>query len=137
MGLKLFRSAKKRKKLHFTKAKRDLKTSWNNLLKKYGASPGKDVLEFQPLKGYVENMNKAMQLHSDRLPSRFSSLEVSALKSTPTNTKSPKYDGKMAAREAEAQKEIQRKKKMVAPLYNKGPAAYVAGYDPKDLGKKS
>jgi len=43
----------------------------------------------------------------------------------------------MAKREAEAQKEIANKRKRVAPIYNKGPAAYIEGYDPKDLGKKT
>jgi hypothetical protein len=43
----------------------------------------------------------------------------------------------MAERERKAQEEIEKKKQMVAPIYNKGPAAYVGGYDPKDLGKKT
>lgn len=48
-----------------------------------------------------------------------------------------RYDGDMADREQEAQKEIERKKKRVAPAYNKGAYQYVTEEtDPKDIGRK-
>ena len=48
----------------------------------------------------------------------------------------PKYTGEMLEREKKAQEEIERKKLCVAVPYNKGPIMYVAGYNPKDFGKK-
>ena len=50
-----------------------------------------------------------------------------------------KYEGELAEREAAAQREIERKKKMVAPLYNKGGYQYVGDASEeiiKNLGKK-
>lgn len=51
-----------------------------------------------------------------------------------------KYEGEMAEREAKAQAEIERKKTMVAPLYNKAGYEYIGGItDPailKNLGRK-
>lgn len=44
------------------------------------------------------------------------------------------YEGEMADREAAAQKEIARKKTMVAPMYNKGGYQYV-GDVPADIVK--
>jgi hypothetical protein len=49
----------------------------------------------------------------------------------------PKYEGEMAEREREAQKEIDYKKTCVAPVCNKGNYIYVTpGMDPKTLGRK-
>lgn len=49
------------------------------------------------------------------------------------------YEGEMADREAAAQKEIARKKTMVAPMYNKGGYQYIGDVPPeivKTLGRK-
>ncbi len=49
-----------------------------------------------------------------------------------------KYTDDMAVREAEAQVEVERKKKRIAPMYNKGAYQYVTdGTDPKDIGRKN
>lgn len=50
-----------------------------------------------------------------------------------------KYEGEMAEREAQAQKEIARKKTMTAPTYNKGGYQYIGDMPPdviKTLGRK-
>lgn len=48
-----------------------------------------------------------------------------------------RYEGEMEEREREAQKEIERKKMRVAPMYNKGGYQYVTDEtDPSDLGRK-
>lgn len=48
-----------------------------------------------------------------------------------------RYVGEMAEREAQAQKEIERKKKRVAILYNKGGLQYISDdADPETFGKK-
>jgi hypothetical protein len=51
--------------------------------------------------------------------------------------RTPKYQGELAAREALAQKEIDKKKKCTGVLYNKGAYQYITeGMDPTTLGKK-
>lgn len=50
-----------------------------------------------------------------------------------------KYEGEMAEREAKAQAEIERKKTMVAPLFNKGGLQYIGDAPPeiiRNLGRK-
>ncbi|QYW02659.1 hypothetical protein CPT_Marzo_121 [Stenotrophomonas phage Marzo] len=50
-----------------------------------------------------------------------------------------RYEGEMAEREAAAQREIERKKTMVAPMYSKGGYQYVGDVPPeivKTLGRK-
>jgi hypothetical protein len=50
-----------------------------------------------------------------------------------------RYEGEMAEREAVARKEIARKSKMVAPLYNKGGLQYIGDAPPEilqTLGRK-
>jgi hypothetical protein len=48
-----------------------------------------------------------------------------------------RYEGEMAEREAVAQKEIERKKMQVAPMYSKGAYQYITeGTDLKTLGRK-
>lgn len=48
-----------------------------------------------------------------------------------------KYEGEMLERELAAQEEIERKKKRIAPAYNKGAYQYITdGTDPSDLGRK-
>lgn len=58
----------------------------------------------------------------------------------PLFAKKTRYEGEMAQREAVAQTEIERKKTMVAPLYNKAGYEYIGGVtDPtilKNLGRK-
>jgi hypothetical protein len=44
----------------------------------------------------------------------------------------PSYEGELAAREQAAQKESQRRKKMVAPMFNKGAYGYI-GDAPKEI----
>lgn len=49
----------------------------------------------------------------------------------------PRYKGEMAEREAEAKKEIEKKKKQTGVLFNKGGYQYITeGMDPTTLGKK-
>lgn len=53
-----------------------------------------------------------------------------------TNKTQVKYKGDMERREREAQKEIERKKKRIAPAYNKGAYQYITDEtNPTDLGK--
>lgn len=50
----------------------------------------------------------------------------------------PKYEGEMAVRENKAQKEIVKKQKRVAPIYNKGGYMYITDEtNPKDIGRKT
>ena len=44
----------------------------------------------------------------------------------PKNPHPQRYEGDMAAREAAAQREKERKSKCVAPAFNKGPMTYIA-----------
>lgn len=57
--------------------------------------------------------------------------------SSVTVTQTVSYTGEMAEREKAAQKEIERKKRRTAPLYNKGGYQYVTDEtDLSDLGRK-
>lgn len=48
------------------------------------------------------------------------------------------YTGELAKREEEARKEVEAKKKRVAPLFNKGGYQYITdGTDLKDIGRKN
>jgi hypothetical protein len=49
----------------------------------------------------------------------------------PVLEKPIRYEGEMAEREAAAQKEIARKRTMVAPICNKGPLQYVGDAPPE------
>lgn len=132
MGLGLFRSAKRKKKSK-SKVKQTLQTSFAKMLKKFGGDPQEKVdRSFKPLS--VDPLLKVLKANSDRCVSHLPSV---AYRGVETARHAPRYVGKMAEREAVANCESERRKKMVAPLYNKGPAAYIAGYDPKDLGKKT
>lgn len=54
-----------------------------------------------------------------------------------STTKKKQYAGEMAEREAEAQKEIEAKKKRVAPHWSKGSYQYITDeMDLSDLGRK-
>lgn len=55
----------------------------------------------------------------------------------PDNTVKPRYEGKLASREAKAQLEVERKRTRLAIPYNKGPYMYISDdMDPKTFGKK-
>lgn len=133
MGLKLFRKARKRKQRGQTKAKRDLITSWEKMLKQFGGSPEEKVnRDFRPI--LSDPLSKVLAFNSDRTVAHVRSPSYA-----PIGAPQPrlKYTGKMAEREAKAQLEIEKKKKKVAIPYNKGGYQYIDGYDPKDLGKKT
>lgn len=104
------RPKRKRKKVLAVLAEPKVKRPWKDL----------ETLPSRPLR------------QSDAIPSRNTGYFV--------EPKMPiKYEGEMAEREALAQEEIERKKKMVAPLYNKGGYQYVGDAPPeiiKTLGRK-
>jgi len=55
----------------------------------------------------------------------------------PTTNAKPRYFGEMAERERKAQEEIARKRKCIAPAYNKGAYQYITPEtDPKTIGRK-
>lgn len=61
------------------------------------------------------------------------------MENNPVLEKPIRYEGEMAEREALAQKEIERKKTMVAPICNKGGYQYVGDVPPEvvqTLGRK-
>ncbi len=79
-------------------------------------------------------IQQQLDRHKDRLTSNI----PSAVDLTPVAPKQTlRYEGEMADRQKAAEARTEQLKKQVAPLYNKGPAAFIGGYDPKDLGKKT
>lgn len=123
----------KRKNSNSTKAKRDLKAEWEKMLKKFGGDPSERINKFSlpPLRS--TGLERILALHRERDLTHFPSAPITVDPRTPPP---PKYKGAMLEREIRAQEEIAHKKTQVAPIYNKGPAAYIAGYDPKDIGRK-
>lgn len=72
-------------------------------------------------------------------PIRQSDQYKSAEMPAPKTVLPVRYEGEMAEREAAAQREIERKKTMVAPMYSKGAYQYVGDVPPeivKTLGRK-
>jgi len=72
--------------------------------------------------------------------SRYSSMMIEYMNANdPVLEKPIRYEGEMAEREAAAQREIERKKTMVAPICNKGGYQYVGDAPPEvvqTLGRK-
>ena len=88
--------------------------------------------EFKPMAPKKETVYRAPS-HS-HIPSK---IDEFLANSTPSQTVPLKYEGELAAREAAAREEIERKKKCVAPAYNKGAYTYVASEEQaKWVGRK-
>lgn len=89
---------------------------------------------FEPLKTRVYH-NQGFNTRD--LPSCTSEYDKSK---DPLFASKKRYDGEMADREAAAQIEVERKKTMVAPLYNKAGYEYIGGITDatilKNLGRK-
>lgn len=103
------------------------------MLRSFGGSPDEKIdRTFRPLA--VDHLQKILAFHADRCVAHIPSHQFVPEKPI---DKAVRYKGKMQEREAAARAEADRRKTQVAPIYNKGPATYIAGYDPKDLGKKT
>lgn len=129
----IFTSSKSKKKQPKTAAQKQQAAAWDKLCDKW--KPSKIEVRSKDL-GESSAYKKMQQALSSRNPYDLPSKGTDG--SFGGNVPLPKkYSGDLANREAEAQKEIEAKKKRVAILYNKGGIQYITdGMDPKTFGRK-
>jgi len=89
---------------------------------------------FKPREYSEPSDRKYIAAGTSHIPSK---IDEFLANTAPTQSVPLKYEGELAAREAVAREEIERKKKCVAPLYSKGAYQYVGSEEQaKWIGRK-
>ena len=125
-----FKSAK------HAKESRENKVRWALILKDNDVEVFKKRFKqvFKPIQATDAEQKLKFQFSLGRVPER-SKQQVKFVEADRTK---PVYTGEMAVREAEAQKEIERKKQRVAPVANKMGYQYISNPDDfKTMGRKT